>query len=76
VIHDCGVRRGTHVFKALAMGAKACMIGRGYLYALAAGGEPAVDRALTKLRDEIGRDMILMGCNSVKRLNRARLHFD
>ncbi len=76
VILDGGVRRGTHVLKALAMGAKACMIGRGYLYALAAGGEPAVDRALTKLRDEIGRDMILMGCNSVKRLNRARLHFD
>ena len=76
VILDGGVRRGTHVLKALAMGAKACMIGRGYLYALAAGGEPAVDRALTKLRDEIERDMILMGCNSVKRLNRARLHFD
>ena len=76
VILDGGVRRGTHVLKALAMGAKACMIGRGYLYALAAGGEPAVERALTKLRDEIERDMILMGCNSVKRLNRSRLHFD
>ncbi len=76
VILDGGVRRGTHVLKALAMGAKACMIGRGYLYALAAGGEPAVDRALTKLREEIERDMILMGCNSIKRLNRSRLHFD
>ncbi len=76
VILDGGVRRGTHVLKALAMGAKACMIGRGYLYALAAGGEPAVDRALTKLRDEIERDMILMGCDSIRRLNRSRLHFD
>lgn len=76
VILDGGVRRGTHVLKALAMGAKACMIGRGYLYALAAGGEPAVDRALTKLRDEIERDMILMGCRSVRRLNRSSLHFD
>ncbi len=76
VILDGGVRRGTHVLKALAMGAKACMIGRAYLYALAAGGEPAVDRALGKLRQEIERDMILMGCASLKRLNRSRLHFD
>lgn len=76
VILDGGVRRGTHVLKALSMGAKACMIGRGYLYALAAGGYPAVDRALTKLRNEIERDMILMGCASVKELNRSKLHFD
>lgn len=53
------------------MGAKACMIGRGYLYALAAGGEAAVDRALTRLHDEIERDMILMGCSSVKELDRS-----
>ena len=58
------------------MGAMACMIGRGYLYALAAGGEAAVDRALSRLRDEIERDMILMGCSSVKELDRSRLHFD
>ncbi len=76
VILDGGVRRGSHVLKALAMGARACMIGRGYLYALAAGGEPAVDRALGKLRAEVERDMILMGCDSAKRLNRSRLHFD
>jgi L-lactate dehydrogenase (cytochrome) len=76
VILDGGVRRGTHVLKALAMGAKACMIGRGYLYALAAGGQPAVERALTRLRQEIERDMILMGCSSVKDLDRSKLHFD
>lgn len=76
VILDGGVRRGTHVLKALAMGAKACMIGRGYLYALAAGGQPAVDRALTRLRQEIERDMVLMGCSSVKQLNRSKLHID
>ena len=76
VIVDGGVRRGTHVLKALAMGAKACMIGRGYLYALAAGGEAAVDRALSRLRDEIERDMILMGCSSIKELDRSKLHFD
>lgn len=76
VILDGGVRRGTHVLKALAMGAKACMIGRGYLYALAAGGQPAVERALTRLRDEVERDMILMGCSNVSELNRSKLHVD
>jgi L-lactate dehydrogenase (cytochrome) len=76
IILDGGVRRGTHVLKALAMGAKACMIGRGYLYAVAAGGQPGVSRAMTRLRDEIERDMILMGCSSVKELNRSKLHFD
>ncbi|MBL4819480.1 MAG: alpha-hydroxy-acid oxidizing protein [Gammaproteobacteria bacterium] len=75
VILDGGVRRGTHVLKALAMGAKACMIGRGYLYALAAGGQPAVDRALSRLREEIERDMILMGCSRISELNRSKLHF-
>jgi L-lactate dehydrogenase (cytochrome) len=75
VILDGGVRRGTHVLKALAMGAKACMIGRGYLYALAAGGQPGVERALSRLRQEVERDMVLMGCSRVDELNRSKLHF-
>ena len=75
IILDGGVRRGTHVLKALSMGAKACMIGRGYLYALAAGGQPGVERALSKLRQEIERDMVLMGCSTVAELNRSKLHF-
>jgi len=74
VIVDGGVRRGTHVLKALAMGATACMIGRGYLYAVAAGGYAGVDRALTRLREEIERDMILMGCSSLAELDRSKLH--
>ena len=74
VIVDGGVRRGTHVLKALAMGATACMIGRGYLYAVAAGGYAGVDRALTRLREEIERDMILMGCSSLDELDRSKLH--
>ncbi|MCY4263504.1 MAG: alpha-hydroxy acid oxidase [Gammaproteobacteria bacterium] len=74
VILDGGVRRGTHVLKALAMGAKACMVGRGYLYALAAGGYAGVDRALTRLCSEIERDMILMGCESIEKLDRSKLH--
>jgi len=76
VILDGGVRRGTHVLKALAMGARACMIGRGYLYALAAGGQPAVERALHRLQGEVRRDMILMGCRSLDQLNRDRLQVD
>ena len=73
VIVDGGIRRGTHVLKALAMGATACCGGRLYLYALAAAGTKGVDRAMRLLRDEIERDMLLMGCASVSRLNPAML---
>ncbi|MCL4160288.1 UNVERIFIED_CONTAM: hypothetical protein GTU68_024001 [Idotea baltica] len=73
VILDSGVRRGTHVLKALAMGARASMMGRGYLYALAAGGQPGVERALDRMTQEIERDMILMGCASLADLNRSML---
>ena len=65
LIVDGGVRRGTHVLKALALGANAASIGRSYLYGLAAGGESGVDRALTLLREEIERDMALMGATTI-----------
>jgi L-lactate dehydrogenase (cytochrome) len=68
VIVDGGVRRGTDVLKALALGADACSIGRPYLYGLAAGGEQGVARALEIFRSEIERDMGLMGCASLKDL--------
>lgn len=68
IICDGGVRRGTHVVKALAMGANACSIGRGYLYPLAAGGQAGVERGLSLLRDEVERTMALMGCDSVEKL--------
>jgi len=68
IICDGGVRRGTHVIKALAMGASACSIGRGYLYPLAAGGQAGVERGLTLLRDEVERTMALVGCNSIENL--------
>lgn len=61
LIVDGGVRRGTDVLKAIALGASGCSIGRPYLYGLAAGGEAGVSRVLTILRTEIERDMILMG---------------
>ena len=73
VICDGGVRRGTHVLKALATGATAASGGRLYLYALAAAGQAGVERALTILKDEIERGMRLMGVTSVDQLTRERL---
>jgi L-lactate dehydrogenase (cytochrome) len=75
VMMDGGIQRGTHVLKALSLGAKAVGIGRLYLYALAAAGQPGVERALELLRTEIVRDMKLMGCTSVSQLSRDNLRF-
>ena len=75
VILDSGVRRGTHVLKALALGAKACSFGKGYLFALGAAGQQGVETVLQKMKEEINRDMILMGCKSVKDLNRTKVKF-
>ena len=73
IILDGGVRRGTHVLKALAMGATACSGGRMYLYALAAAGEAGVARAMHILHSEIERDMMLMGCQSIRELDRSKI---
>ncbi|WP_028467061.1 alpha-hydroxy acid oxidase [Nisaea denitrificans] len=75
VIMDSGVQRGTHVLKALSLGAKAVGGGRFYLYPLAAAGQPGVERALTLMKAEIERDMRLMGCSSVKDLTRNSVAF-
>ncbi len=75
VICEGGIQRGTHVLKALSLGAKACAGGRLYLYALASAGQKGVERALTLLRNEMERDMKLMGCTSIEQLNRSNLHF-
>lgn len=75
VIMDSGVQRGTHVLKALSLGAKAVGVGRLYLYPLAAAGQPGVERALSLMRGEIERGMKLMGCTSVDRLNNSNLRF-
>jgi L-lactate dehydrogenase (cytochrome) len=73
VIVDGGIRRGTHVLKALAMGATACSGGRMYLYALAAAGLAGVERAMRLLREEIERDLRLMGCSSIAELRPSML---
>jgi L-lactate dehydrogenase (cytochrome) len=70
IICDGGVRRGSHIVKALALGANAVGIGRAYLYALAAGGQVGVERALGLLRDEVHRTLALTGCDSVASLDR------
>ena len=75
VICEGGIRRGTHVLKALSLGAKACSGGRMYLYALASGGQKGVERSLTNLRNEIERDMKLMGVSNIKELTRKNLRF-
>jgi L-lactate dehydrogenase (cytochrome) len=75
VICDGGIARGTHVLKALSVGAKACSGGRFYLYALAAAGQAGVERALKNLQSEIERDMKLMGCRSIHELSRGNLRF-
>jgi L-lactate dehydrogenase (cytochrome) len=73
IICDGGVRRGTHVVKALALGANACSIGRGYLYPLAAGGQAGVERGLALLRAEVERTMALLGCDSAKKLGSSHV---
>ena len=75
VILDGGVRRGSHVLKALAIGAKACSFGKGYLFALGAAGQKGVELILEKIKAEINRDMILMGCKNVNELNRNKIKF-
>ena len=75
IICDGGIRRGTHVLKALSLGAKACSGGRFYLYALAAAGQKGVEKALNNMHTEIIRDMKLMGCKKIKDLNRSNLRF-
>ena len=75
VILDGGIRRGTHVLKAIAAGAKACSGGRMYLYSLAAAGQPGVEKALGNLKAEIQRDMKLLGVTSISQIDRNMLRY-
>ena len=75
VLMDSGIQRGTHVIKALSLGAKAVGGGRFYLYALAAAGKNGVRRALNLMHTEIERDMRLMGVKNISELSRSNLRF-
>lgn len=75
VLMDGGVQRGSHVLKALSLGAKAVGAGRYYLFPLAAAGQAGVERALGLMREELVRDMRLMGAARVSDLKRENLRF-
>jgi L-lactate dehydrogenase (cytochrome) len=75
VMMDGGIQRGTHVLKALSLGAKAVGVGRSYLFPLAAAVQAGVERALELLREEIERGMKLMGRASISQLSRDNLRF-
>ena len=73
IVCEGGIQRGTHILKALSLGAKACSGGRLYLYALAAAGQSGVERVLALLKQELERDMKLMGVRSIRELSRKNL---
>jgi L-lactate dehydrogenase (cytochrome) len=73
VICDGGIRRGSDIVKALALGATACSVGRPYLYGLAAAGEPGVDHVLAILRAEFERTLILAGIKNIGTISADRI---
>tara|TARA_B100000161_G_scaffold91371_1_gene64158 strand:- start:1064 stop:2221 length:1158 start_codon:yes stop_codon:yes gene_type:complete len=75
IILDGGIRRGTHVLKALAAGATACSFGKAFLFSLSAGGQEGVERLLYNMQQEIRRNMILMGCKNIKELDRSKITY-
>lgn len=70
IILDGGIRRGTDIIKALALGATSVAIGRAYLYGLAAGGQKGVEKALSILETELRRNMALIGANNITKLTK------
>ena len=75
IICDGGVRRGTHILKSLSKGATACSGGRLYLYALASGGEKGVTKSISNLKEEVIRDMKLMGVTKISELNKNNIRY-
>ena len=75
IILDGGIRRGTHVLKALSLGASACSFGKGFLFGLGAGGQAGVEQVLKRIKDELRRDMILLGCKTIKELNKSKIAY-
>jgi L-lactate dehydrogenase (cytochrome) len=73
VLMDGGLRSGLDVLKALALGAKACMLGRAWAFPLAAGGQAGVTRMLATMREELRVAMVLTGCKDVTSARRELL---
>lgn len=74
ILIDGGIRRGTDIIKALALGARGCLIGRPFLYGLAAGGQAGVARSIEILASELKRSMMLLGCPDIAQLGPDYLH--
>ena len=75
IIVDGGIRRGTHVLKALSLGATACSFGKGFLFALSAGGQKGVEMILQRMKEELRRDMILLGKKNIRELSKENIAF-
>ena len=75
IIVDGGIRRGTHVLKALSLGATACSFGKGFLFALGAGGQKGVEMMFKRMKDELRRDMILLGKKNIAELSKDNIAF-
>ena len=73
IMMDSGIRRGTDVLKALALGADFVFVGRPFLYAATLGGEPGVHHAASLLREEISRDMAMLGISNLDQMTREML---
>jgi isopentenyl diphosphate isomerase/L-lactate dehydrogenase-like FMN-dependent dehydrogenase len=71
VLMDGGIRRGSDIVKAICLGARAVLVGRGYAYGLAAAGKPGVVKALDILKADIERTLRLLGCPSISALDRS-----
>jgi L-lactate dehydrogenase (cytochrome) len=71
VLFDSGIRRGSDIVKALCLGAKGVLIGRAYAYGMAAAGDAGVDRAMDILKADLVRTLKLLGCASVRKLDRS-----
>jgi L-lactate dehydrogenase (cytochrome) len=70
---DSGFRRGTDVLKALALGAQFVFVGRPFNYAASVAGEPGVRKAITLLREEVSRNMAMLGVNTLAELDASYL---
>ena len=75
VLVDGGVRRGSDIVKAIALGARAVLLGRSYAYGLAWAGEAGVSRALDILQDDMERTLLLLGCRSIAELDSSLISY-
>jgi L-lactate dehydrogenase (cytochrome) len=69
VLFDGGIRRGADVVRAMGLGAKAVLLGRGYAYGMAAAGDAGIERAIEIFRADIIRTLKLLGCSSISQVD-------